>query len=156
MSGAAVMSDDGVYRYVLDRDWEPRPRRLCWVMLNPSTADADQDDPTIRRCTSFAKAWGYTGIRVVNLYALRSTDPSALRCHPDPIGPENDEWIKRAVHQSADVICAWGDSGPRDNRGLIVHETIAGLRLPSVLGLTRAGRPKHPLYVRGDTMRVTW
>src|SRR5262249_14212908 len=95
---AAVISDCGRYRYSLTRRWgDAAEPRALFVMLNPSTADAEQDDPTIRRCIGFAKAWGMGSLEVVNLYALRATDPAALLSAPDPIGPKNDTMITSAA-----------------------------------------------------------
>ena len=113
IQSTAEISRDGVYRYRLTRRWETddRASMLRWIMLNPSTADASLDDPTIRRCMGFARAWGYGGIVVHNLYALRATDPRQLRDHPDPVGPVNDSYI---AGWRVPTICAWGahaDSG---------------------------------------------
>lgn len=96
---SAVLSDDGQYRCQLERTWGFGDA-VTFVMLNPSTADARKDDPTIRRCLSYARSWGYDGIRVVNLYALRSSDPKMLKTVADPVGPENDAWIARTVSGS--------------------------------------------------------
>src|SRR5690606_18576726 len=95
MNGTARFSPCGQYRYLLTRPipapfWKPDAGEAVFVMLNPSTADASEDDPTIRRCIGFAKEWGCTGLTVANLYALRSTDPKGLWKHRDPVGPEND------------------------------------------------------------------
>src|SRR3954471_10304152 len=105
----AHLSSDGVYRYTLSRLWDTDPvsPEMVWVMLNPSTADAAVDDPTIRRCIGFARLWGYAGIRVVNLFALRAADPKALLAHQDPVGPDNDHWL-RAVTGERFTMAAWG------------------------------------------------
>jgi hypothetical protein len=139
---SAVVSPCGTYRYELRRVWAAGP--LCgWIMLNPSTADAEQDDPTIRRCMGFARAWGYAGIVVRNLYALRATDPRELATHPQPWGPDNDTHLMNAVDDPI-TVCAWGSRGERGDT-VINALADAGANLHH-LGLTRAGKPRHPLY----------
>ena len=147
--GSAIISKCGEYRYELMRQTRGGSGTLCWVMLNPSTADAAVDDPTIRRVTRFAEREGYLYIAVLNLFALRTTDPKDLRSHPDPIGPENDSSIKRwAQHSGWPIVCAWGAGGQKR-----AAEVLAGpLRNANLwcLGTTKDGSPRHPLYVRGD------
>lgn len=157
-SATAVLSADGTYRYLLTRRWADGPAAL-FVMLNPSTADAFTPDPTITRCTGFARRWGYGGMSVVNLYGLRSTSPAALATHPDPVGPDNDEIIAAACREPQVhlVIAAWGTAfrdadRPRKVTAII---TQAGLAV-SCLRVTRDGHPWHPLYVRGDTTPVPY
>src|ERR1019366_767130 len=104
---SATLSACQSYRYDLTRSWSDRPR-VAWVMLNPSTANGTVDDPTIRRCLAFSKAWGFGGLTVVNLFALRSTDPKALLAHVDPCGPSNLQFIKGAIGGSALAVAAWG------------------------------------------------
>jgi hypothetical protein len=146
----AVISDCGTYRYLLTRTWDGSLPHVGFIMLNPSTANADTDDPTIRRCIGFAKAWGYGGIAVRNLYALRSTDPKALRGHPDPHGPDNYRYVEAAADDHL-TVCAWGaNADPIDSRGLIDALIGWGGR-PHHLGLTKDGFPKRPLYLRADT-----
>ena len=151
LAGAAI-SPCGTYRYTLDRVWDTSLPRALFIMLNPSTADASEDDPTIRRCRSFATREGCGGLTVVNLYALRSTNPDALATHPNPVGPDNDLHIALALDQRpAKVIAAWGAHLFAKTRATAVARTLAahGGRL-ECLGLTKAGDPRHPLYVRGD------
>lgn len=143
----AQISKDGVYRYELTRRWEPG-LLLRWVMLNPSTADALVDDPTIRRCCGFAKAWNFAGIVVHNLYALRSTDPKALRTHPDPVGPENNRYLSQSPLSYSDgVICAWGASADPDRERHVVRMFADTRTDLYCLGRTKAGNPRHPLYL---------
>lgn len=144
--GGAVMS--GPYRYLLWRCWDDAPTLslVTFVMLNPSTADDTQDDPTVRRCVAYAKAWGHAAVRVVNLFALRATDPATLRVHPDPVGPENDFYIAKAVRDAAVAVCAWGAHGTLHGRGEAVEALIPR---PTALALTRDGTPRHPLYLPG-------
>lgn len=153
MKKTAWISTDGVYRYALTRIWEPRDRELTWIMLNPSTADAEVDDPTIRRCMSFARRWGYGGITVANLFALRSTSPKMLRSHPDPVGPKNDIMLQEIGTYSPVVVAAWGTNGRLMDRDLAVRRIVPNL---FALGFTKNGSPLHPLYVHGDTQLVKW
>lgn len=148
---AAVISDCGSYRYLLRRDLgllSESDTEAVFVMLNPSTADASVDDPTIRRCMGFARSWGHAGLIVINLYAFRSTDPKALRKHPgDVVGPENDEWIRKVLEERSSAICAWGNNADRErvDRFLEIANSV-GATL-SCLDTTKQGQPKHPLYL---------
>ncbi len=146
MKKTALISDCGKYRYELTREWEDGP--LCvFVMLNPSTADASEDDPTIRRCIGYAKREGCGKLAVVNLFAYRATDPSEL-CEPgvEPIGPANNDYIEQWAKRFAPklVIAAWGqtDRGPRAGR---VKWLLRDVPLYA-LGVTKSGKPGHPLY----------
>ena len=121
-----------------------------FVMLNPSTADAERDDPTIRRVRGLARGLGYGRVVVANLYALRATDPKALRTHPDPVGPEGDRHLAALAGEVPDIVCAWGvHAAPERARAVAALLGAAGARLWH-LGLTKAGAPRHPLYVRRD------
>ena len=146
---------EGPYRYRLWREWAPELGRCCFVMLNPSTANAEQDDPTIRRCIRFATDWGFGRLDVVNLYALRSTNPKALRSHHDPTGPRNDEAIREAVH-GATVVAAWGAGHRSPHRVEQVLSLIEPLEPVHALGFTASGAPRHPLYVAAITRSVPW
>lgn len=155
---SAVISPCGQYRYKLTREGDLASvcGPLPFVMLNPSTADATTDDRTIGRCRSFAKALGYNGIVVVNLYALRSTDPAALWKHPDPVGPMNDSWLSCTGREHSEIVCAWGaDAKPDRVMHVATMLTAAGARL-RCLGMTKDGAPRHPLYVRGDQPLLDW
>lgn len=145
----ATISDCGTYRYDLTRRWGDGPQ-ACFIMLNPSTADASQDDPTIRRCIGFAKSWGCGSLVVVNLWALRSTDPKALLTHPDPRGPLNYAIVEQHVRTSWPVVAAWGAFKARRGLYPIDVEYVAarcGVTL-QCLGTTKDGHPRHPLYVK--------
>jgi hypothetical protein len=159
-NGTAVISECGQYRYMLTRDIaleNPGNFKTLFVMLNPSTADATEDDPTIRRCISFAKGWGCPSLTVANLYAFRATDPRELKRQPagKAVGPENDAWLRRLLlehHRQA--VCAWGANADPER-----VEQFLGLALETgstlwCLGTTKAGQPKHPLYLRRDTPLV--
>lgn len=169
MIRTATFSVDGRYRYRLGRHWGSGGRRLPWLMLNPSTADADRDDPTIRRVIAFSRAWGYNGCEVVNLCAFRSTDPSRLRAVANPSGPRNAAAIEALMSDVAHsgttaVVIAWGCDGDAllrltDRVGHRVRRvadvaktawTAAGLSAVH-LGMTAQGAPRHPLYVSAAT-----
>lgn len=152
----AAFSPDRNHRYALFRRWGHGPT-LCWVMLNPSTASAFTDDPTIRRCRSFSQRAGFGGLVVVNLFSLRSTDPMKLWRHKDPIGPLGDQFIQSQACTRTSIIAAWGSHGARNGRGQRVADmlTDAGVAL-YCLGTTANGQPKHPLYVKGDTQLVPY
>jgi hypothetical protein len=151
----AYVSLCGQYRYWLTREWGDGPR-LTWVMLNPSTADADTDDATIRKCVGFARRWGYGGFAVVNLFAWRATNPREV---PEPsraIGSENDATILR-MSEGRDVVCAWG-LVPRAVHRARVAEVLGMLRNRRVtcLGTTEDGQPRHPLMLAYATERVPY
>jgi hypothetical protein len=150
MTGA-VISPCGTYRYQLVRRWG-QSASAVFIMLNPSTADAVQDDPTIRRCVGFAKREACGGIIVVNLFGLRSPDPAALIRHADPVGPANDTHILASVGSGASVvIAAWGAHSFAAERAHKVHALLTAQRVKLLcLGLTQEGYPRHPLYVRRD------
>jgi len=153
---SAVISPDGVYRYLLERRWGGGPA-VAWIMLNPSTADADTDDQTLRRISVFSRGWGFGRLIVANLYALRATDPAQLWTAADPVGPDNDRHIADAV-SCHEVIAAWGANAKPDR----VAQVLALIgRQPGVghlhcLGVTKSGAPKHPLYVAGNTPMTLW
>ena len=100
----AEFDPTGAYRYSLWREWDARAPAVAFVMLNPSTADAARDDPTIRRCASFARSWGYGSLEVVNLFAYRASEPKRLRQTPDPIGPANDDYLVDAADRVQTVV----------------------------------------------------
>jgi hypothetical protein len=128
----------------------------AFLMLNPSTADATLDDPTIRRCRGFADSWDCNGIVVVNIYGLRSTDPSALWKHPDPVGPENDYYIRQVARECGAVVCAWGVNAKPERIADVVKLVRATGAELYCLGVTKDGHPKHPLYLRKDSKMMPW
>ena len=152
---SAYLSPCGAYRYRLGREWDSGLPMVAFIMLNPSTADAEQDDPTIRRCIGFAKSWGFGGLIVGNLFALRSTDPAALYGHPDPVGPDNDKHLGAIARSAEQVICAWGTHGKLNERGRRVGEMLSGANL-AALKVTADGSPGHPLYIAGATQPRAW
>lgn len=147
LSGAKF-SECMLYRYQLWRQWDASKGFAVFVMLNPSTADEVDNDPTVERCQRRAVQMGYGGLRVANIFAYRSTDPFALYELEDPVGPENDAAILGATEGAGIVICAWGKHGNYRGRGQQVREMLAraGVR-PHYLQLNQDGTPKHPLYV---------
>ena len=156
---SATFSECGRYRYTLWRAWDDGRPVIAWLMLNPSTADADQDDPTIRRCQSFARAWGAGGIVVVNLFALRSTEPSALLSDPNPVAPACDPGANDAAILEATrgrrIVAAWGVHGVIGGRADAVLRLLNG-RWIDCLGMTKDGHPRHPLYVAGKTAPISY
>ena len=153
----AYISLDGRYRYWLSRRWGNSDAAV-FVMLNPSTADALVDDPTIRRCVGFAKDWGCGGVFVVNLYAYRATKPADLWTAADPVGPDNDANLTVAAEWAADydapLIAAWGANAKPDRVARVL--ALPGMGRLQCLGVTKAGQPRHPLYLRAGTARVAW
>lgn len=144
----AVLSPCERYRYQLTRTWDERLPAVAFVGLNPSTADANIDDPTVRRCVGFARDWGFGALILVNLFALRSTDPSRLYTAREPIGPENDRWLSLAGCNAEIVVAAWGVHGDLHGRGREIRSFFPTLMC---LGRTREGHPRHPLYLSKDT-----
>lgn len=153
----ALISDDGWYRYWLTRRWNTGSV-ATFVMLNPSTADASLDDPTIRRCIGFAKAWGCGALSVVNLYAFRSTDPKGLWIAEDPVGPDNDDHLSAAALGAAisgwPLVAAWGANAKPDRVSHVL--ALPGMDALTALGTTKDGAPRHPLYLRADAVRMPW
>jgi hypothetical protein len=153
----ALFDASGRYRYRLRRQWrQPPGRPVLFVLLNPSTADAVRDDATIRRCLGFARAWGYGALEAVNLFALRTTDPALLRRAGDPVGPENDAHIAAAVAAADLVVAGWGAHGAYRARDQEVIALILRQQALWHLGLTRDGRPRHPLYLPRDMRPQPW
>lgn len=153
MESGAVFSPCRTYRYQLTRRWGDGPS-LNVIGLNPSTADETVNDPTIRRCIGFAKAWGYAGLVMTNLCAFRATNPKALSVADDPVGPENWDRIVQVAHEADRVLAAWG----ADLMGVWSWSHVR-LRFPYeqqfwCLGLTKNGAPRHPLYVPKATQPI--
>jgi len=140
---------EGEYRYRLWRIWDDSLPLLGWIMLNPSTADADVDDPTIRKCIGFSKRWGWGGIMVTNLFALRATNPKELIGHEDPVGPHNDTFLLAEARACLVTIAAWGTRGSLNGREDQVRTLLEEGDVSPLehLRLTKAGCPGHPLYI---------
>ena len=158
----ASFSDNRHYRWWLHRQWTFGLGLLLFIGLNPSRADGERDDPTLRRLQAFAKSWGYQELLVVNLFARISPHPSALQRASDPVGVENDKVLQACFERWArdpqmDLWCGWGMSGGRGPRARDVLHTLQPLRRqrqvhcpnakgPLSLALTQTGEPRHPLY----------
>lgn len=147
----AIFSTCRDYRYVLWRQWT-KGCSVVFIGLNPSTADETKDDPTIRRCISYAKEWGYSGIFMLNLFAYRCTNPKELRLVEHPIGIENDRYLEKYLSISLNIAC-WGTGGLQENRGQKVIELLGRENL-MCLGQTKDGHPKHPLYLKKGIVPV--
>jgi len=153
----AVISDCKAYRYVLWRSLSGAglAGSVLWVMVNPSTADGWADDATIRKVCGFSRRWGFAQARVVNLYALRSRNPKLLLTHPDPIGSENDEYIRLEASTADAIVLAWGNNAKPERAKAVQRIVEANAENTPVwhLGLTGPGQPKHPLMIGYNTMR---
>lgn len=150
----ALISECGQYRYWLARTWDAGTRALPIIMLNPSTADAAIDDPTIRRCVAFAKREGFGGIRVMNLFAFRATSPKDMLAAGNPYGPDNEDHLLQLIvdarNANTPILCAWGAHGIHGMaKRLQAYAQVNRARLVC-LGKTNGGHPRHPLYVKGD------
>lgn len=167
MKSYAVISDDQAYRYVLGRSWGDSRHAMTFVMLNPSTADAEVDDPTIRRCIGFAKREGCNRVRVINLFAWRATNPKdvPVRDCPLAVGPDNASHWNIALDACGGrlVVAAWGSGSglahqaafntqARKFRALCIERGVQLL----CLGRTQGGQPRHPLYVKGDAPLIPY
>ena len=155
---SAIISDCGKYRYRLTRNLltisDTGP--IVFVMLNPSTADAAEDDPTIRRCMGFATSWSCDELIVVNLYALRATNPAELWKAHDPFGPDNYMHLGSVLSTYKTAVCAWGaNARPEAADQFRRLAQFHGAKLYS-LGETKSGAPKHPLYLKKDTPLQSW
>lgn len=143
----AIFSPDRQYRYALSRVWDESTAKVLFISLNPSTADEYHDDPTVRRCIGYARSWGYGGLWVANLFAYRATDPRELKRISDPIGPENDSWLKELAQDADLIIAAWGNAGCYQGRDRVVRSMLGEIHC---LGVNKSGQPSHPLYLRKD------
>ncbi|BDY04689.1 DUF1643 domain-containing protein [Ferrimonas sp. YFM] len=149
----AVISACQAYRYALTRVWDADKPYVMFVGLNPSTADAVDDDPTIRRCIGFAQSWGYGGLVMANLFAYRATEPHVMMSAGDPVGPDNDDWLTRLGEKAGVVVAAWGNDGAFLNRSSQVHELLPNLHY---LKMNKSGEPAHPLYLKATLTPTAW
>ena len=143
----AIFSSCRKYRYALWRNWNESIPRVLIIGLNPSTADENNDDPTILRCMSFAKSWGYGGISVGNLFACCAKLPSVMKSYDDPRGKVNDIWISKLASEATMVVAAWGNDGKYLNRSREIQRTISNLYC---IKINKTGEPAHPLYLKSD------
>ena len=150
---SAVISDCGIYRYSLYRKiTEAEHPKIClFIMLNPSTADALKDDPTIRKCKSYAQAWGYDALEVINVYAYRATKPSDL---PDEdvkrTGPDYFAYADAAIQNADIVVCGWGRNVDEATSQFMLAYIVGQGKSPYCLAINKGGTPKHPLYLKKD------
>lgn len=155
-TSSALYSPCEIYRYALTRQWGGGGR-LLFVLLNPSTATEAQNDPTVERCERRARALGYGAFRVTNIFALRETNPHKMRAAPRPIGPENDATLLHAVAWADTIVAGWGAHGAHMDRGAQVAALLGQSgRAVHHLGLTKAGHPRHPLYIAYHQQPQLW
>ena len=145
----AVFSPDRKYRYRLRQIWNKNLPCLCFLMLNPSTADETKNDPTVERCERRARATeNCGGVEIINIFAYRATDPNIMKAQTDPIGPYNDKHILEAATNAAQLIIAWGKHGQHMTRGEQVLSLLRDNAIkPYHLKINKDGFPAHPLYI---------
>lgn len=149
MPNECVFSVDRCHRYTLIHRWDELLNPdygIAWICLNPSTADENQLDPTLRRIRDFSAMWGYSFFIMLNLFAWRATQPADMKRAADPIGAENDRWIAHWCGKVDKVMLGWGEHGAHLRRD---QQVLAYLDRAKVFCLERnaSGQPKHPLYV---------
>ncbi len=155
MKTGASFSHCKNYRYKLWRIWDDEKPLIAFCMLNPSTADASSNDPTVERCQRRAEQMGYGGLIVINVFALRSTDPKNLYTHEDPIGPKNSQAISQVAKEVKTVVCGWGKHGSflkRDRRTLLIIKSAGAQTM--ALKINKDGSPAHPLYIGYDVKPI--
>jgi len=153
----AILDKNRKYRYMLKRQWGERNDNFVnFVLLNPSTANETVDDPTIKACVKFSQNLGYDGFYVTNLFAFRTKSPEVLKKSENPIGDENDKYIKRYALKSKLVVIAWGNHGNFLNRNNEVLKILSEIKTPHCLAVTNSGSPKHPLYIKRTTNTKKW
>ena len=147
----AIISSDDKYRYMLSRIWDKSKSKVMIIGLNPSMADASQDDPTIRKCIKYAKSWGYGGVYMLNLFAFRTPKPKVMFVADEPIGIENDKYLMDYSLKCDKVVCAWGNDGNYKNRSSEAKSKLSNLHY---LMLNNSGEPAHPLYLKPELTPV--
>lgn len=158
IDGSAIFDASRQYRYCLTRSWSnTNNKQVTFIMLNPSKADAQKDDPTIRACLQFAKSWKYTQLNVVNLFAFCTSQPSDLKVNSNPIGPENNRYLLASTSSAQQVILAWGNEGIFLNRAQAVMQLLQPYWYKLYyLKRNRSGQPGHPLYIKRTTAPRPW
>lgn len=154
LESKASFSEDRRYRFTLYRKWEEQGPEILFVCLNPSTADEEHNDPTVWRCINYARDWGYRGVWVGNLFALRATNPKELYKANDPVGMGNDLCLREMAKRCSKVVCAWGDHGQ-----LMWGRcrAVANMLAPAwCFAVNKSGEPRHPLYQRRDAKLVRY
>lgn len=152
MESGAVFSACYSYRYDLWRKWNSVKPPVLFIGLNPSTADENQNDATVRRCISFSRRWGFGGFHLANLFAYRTPHPSQLKLACDPVGPDNDGWLHRLLDQTDIWVLCWGNLGIFMKRDQSMRQLILshGIQKAFYLARTRRGQPAHPLYLPAE------
>lgn len=153
----AIFSECGSYRYELRRIWDVSMKPCLFLMLNPSTADEVDNDPTVERCERRAREMGFGGLVVCNLFAYRATDPDVMKSQADPVGPMNDMYLLVNARHAGIVVCAWGNHGSHRGRSEQVMQMLLnrGIQLHA-LQINGSGEPKHPLYVGYERKPMEW
>jgi len=147
----AILSDDRKHRFILTRTWDADRPQVLFIGVNPSTADENNDDPTIRRCIGFAKRWDFGGLMMANLFSIRATDPKEMKASDEPNLEINDLWLKNAATKCSFVVAAWGNHGKHLNRDKEVRELMRVYEVPLFcFGITKSKQPLHPLYQKND------
>jgi hypothetical protein len=149
----ATFSDCRKYRYALSRTWDGKKKTVLFIGLNPSTADENIDDPTIRRCINYAQNWGYGSLLMVNLFAYRATIPTELKNVKNPIGNDNDLHITELLKKADLAVATWGNEGSLLNRDKDVKKIIPKLMC---LKINKSGQPAHPLYQKKDLKLIKY
>ena len=145
MNKDAVVSNNELYRYQLSRIWNSSLPMVMFICLNPSTADHNDDDPTILKCIKYAQNWGYGGLLIGNLFAYRATNPSEMKKVDDPVGPLNNHYLKLMSQQVIQIVCGWGNHGTfldRDDEVRCMFDKLYALKR------NVSGTPSHPLYLK--------
>ena len=160
MHCSASFSDCEAYRYVLTWRWSDAPLLVAW-MLNPSTATHEKLDPRIAGLVSRARAWGRGGVRMINLFAFRTTQPAAMKAAGDPVGPHNDsvsvDVLRAAVAAGDEVVCGWGAHGKHRGRDTEAAALAARADVQlHCLKLNQDGSPQHPLYIAHSVVPRPW
>ena len=157
VASVALYSECDQYRYALTRIWDTSGKRIAFIMLNPSTATEIQNDPTVERCERRARALGFGGFRVCNIFAYRATDPRDMRAQSDPVGQDNTSQILEAAKWADKLVCAWGTHGEHKNQGPQMETFLRQQNMDLYhLGLSKAGHPKHPLYIAYAQQLEIW
>ncbi|MEE4661844.1 MAG: DUF1643 domain-containing protein [Halieaceae bacterium] len=152
-AGADIRGARRQYRYSLWRIWDRSLPAVLFIGLNPSTADARRDDPTLVRCMGFARDWGFGGVYTVNLFAFRATDPEVMKRARHPVGRDNDNVILATAARAQCLVAAWGNDGAWRGRGEAVRSMLPGLHY---LKLNATGQPAHPLYLPRGLHPMAW
>ncbi len=143
----AILSQDRKHRYMLSRIWDENTGAVVFIGLNPSTADENNDDRTIKKCIKYAKDWGYGGIYMINLFSFRATNPNKMLSALNPTNDENDKYIEKYINIGKKVICAWGNDGSFQDRNNDITNKFKDLYC---LKLNQTGQPAHPLYLEDN------